>query len=140
MSPKVSDTSAIPSGLRYSVPLKITSSIFSPRRLFALCSPSTQRMASARLLFPQPFGPTTALMPGWSVTTVLSKNDLNPNISSFLRRIASSFGRQIMNESEMGWNEPEKKDRPCGGSILNLESVHQDKRRPPTNKNHFFIT
>ena len=28
------------------------------------CSPSAQRSASARLLLPEPFGPTTALMPG----------------------------------------------------------------------------
>ena len=28
-----------------------------PRRLLALCSPSTQLMASLRLDFPQPFGP-----------------------------------------------------------------------------------
>ena len=35
----------------------------SPRRLLALCSPSTQVMASATLLLPQPLGPTMAVTP-----------------------------------------------------------------------------
>src|SRR6058998_2079545 len=49
-------TSAIPIGARLRVPLKITSSILSPRSDFALCSPSTQATASDTLLFPQPLG------------------------------------------------------------------------------------
>ena len=56
-------TSAIPVGGRVPVPLKITSAMRSPRSRRALCSPSTQVMASERLDFPQPFGPTTAAMP-----------------------------------------------------------------------------
>ena len=58
-----SRTSAAPVGFRASEPLKMTSSIFSPRRLFALCSPMTQVSASATLLLPQPFGPTIAVTP-----------------------------------------------------------------------------
>ena len=54
-------TSAVAVGLRASLPLKMTSSIRSPRRLFALCSPITQVMASATLLLPQPLGPTMAV-------------------------------------------------------------------------------
>ena len=42
------------------------------------CSPSAQRSASARLLLPEPFGPTTALMPGPNSTFVRSANDLKP--------------------------------------------------------------
>src|SRR5437660_1530729 len=42
----VKETSAMPSGLRPSVPLKITSAISPPRNAFADCSPSTQRMAA----------------------------------------------------------------------------------------------
>ena len=42
------------------------------------CSPSAQRSASARLLLPDPFGPTTALMPGPNSTLVRSANDLKP--------------------------------------------------------------
>src|SRR5690606_20237814 len=49
-------TSAAAVGLRASLPPKITSSIRSPRRLFALCSPSTQVKASTTLLLPHPFG------------------------------------------------------------------------------------
>src|SRR5918992_200077 len=60
---RVSMQSAIPSGLRESEPLKMTSSMVPPRRLLALCSPSTQVMASMRLLLPQPLGPTMAVTP-----------------------------------------------------------------------------
>ncbi len=52
----MSITSAKPVGFRFSVPLKITPSILSVRNDFALCSPTTQRMASEMLLLPQPFG------------------------------------------------------------------------------------
>src|SRR5688500_9772722 len=65
----------------------MTSSIFSPRRLRALCSPSTQVMASATLLFPQPFGPTMAVTPSSKASSERSENDLNPEISRRSRRI-----------------------------------------------------
>jgi hypothetical protein len=55
--------SAIPSGLLCSEPPKMTSSMRPPRRLLALCSPSTQVIASEMLLLPQPLGPTMAVMP-----------------------------------------------------------------------------
>ena len=60
----VSVTCAMPSGLRSRVPAKITSSMRVPRRLLALCSPSTQLMASLMLDFPHPFGPTMAVIAG----------------------------------------------------------------------------
>ena len=44
----------------------------------ARCSPSAQMTASARLLLPEPFGPTTTLMPGPISRVVASANDLNP--------------------------------------------------------------
>src|SRR6058998_63858 len=70
-------TSAIPIGARLRVPLKITSSILSPRSDFALCSPSTQATASDTLLFPQPFGPTMAVTPvSCTVISTRSENDL----------------------------------------------------------------
>jgi len=87
-------TSDMPSGFLFSVPLKITSSILSPRRCLALCSPSTHRMASEILLFPQPLGPTTAVTPGWKVTVVLSAKDLKPIISRDLSCIGLLWGIQ----------------------------------------------
>ena len=42
------------------------------------CSPSAQRSASARLLLPDPLGPTTALIPPPNSTFVRSANDLKP--------------------------------------------------------------
>ena len=44
----------------------MTSSILPPRSAFAPCSPSTQAMASTTLDLPEPFGPTTQVMPGSS--------------------------------------------------------------------------
>ncbi len=63
MPPRRKRTSAAAPGFRASLPLKITSSILSPRRLLALCSPRTHVMASATLLLPHPLGPTMAVTP-----------------------------------------------------------------------------
>ena len=71
-------TSATPNALRLPLPEKITSSILLPRRYLALCSPNTQRMASEILLLPEPFGPTTAVIPLSKVNSVLSAKDLKP--------------------------------------------------------------
>src|SRR6266700_170882 len=81
----VSETSAMPNGLRPSVPLKITSAISPPRRALADCSPSTQRIASEVLDLPHPLGPTMAVTPGWKFKEVLSAKDLNPKTVKFLR-------------------------------------------------------
>src|SRR5438045_9473710 len=81
------ETSAIPSGLRPSVPLKITSAISPPRSALADCSPSTQRIASETFDLPQPLGPTMAVTPGWKFKEVLSAKDLNPKTVKFLRYI-----------------------------------------------------
>src|SRR6185503_4275385 len=83
--PMVRDTSAIPKGLRPSVPLKMTSAISPPRRALADCSPSTQRIASETLDLPHPLGPTMAATPGWKLSDVLSANDLKPNIVRFFK-------------------------------------------------------
>src|ERR1700677_3127769 len=74
----VSVTSARPSGGREVVPAKTTSSILPPRRLFAPCSPITQESASTTLDLPEPFGPTTQVMPGSSRSVVAEANDLKP--------------------------------------------------------------
>src|SRR5687767_2253720 len=84
---KRSRTSAAPVGLRASEPLKMTSSIFSPRRLFALCSPITHVSASATLLLPHPLGPTIAVTPRSKESSERSENDLKPAISRRSRRM-----------------------------------------------------
>ena len=77
----VSDTSAMPVGLRSRVPAKMTSSMREPRRVLADCSPSTQEMASEMFDFPQPLGPMIAATPSpWNLSSVRSQNDLNPRI------------------------------------------------------------
>src|SRR5207302_6056127 len=87
-SVKFRETSAKPSGLRVSAPLKITSAISSPRSDLADCSPRAQRTASSRLDFPQPFGPTMAVTPSWKLKIVLSANDLKPKRSSDCRSMS----------------------------------------------------
>src|SRR5450432_4865168 len=74
----------MPVGLRSRVPANITSSMRTPRRLLADCSPSTQEMESEILDFPHPLGPTTAAMPSpGNFSSVRSQKDLNPRICSF---------------------------------------------------------
>src|SRR5580693_6683647 len=71
-------TSARPSGGREVVPAKTTSSILPPRSDFAPCSPITQERASTTLDLPEPFGPTTQVMPGSRCSDVAEANDLKP--------------------------------------------------------------
>src|SRR5918993_5389016 len=80
-------TSARPSGGRPGppaapgdpeLPAKMTSSILPPRSALAPCSPSTQEMASTTLDLPDPFGPTTQVMPGSKRRVVAEAKDLKP--------------------------------------------------------------
>src|SRR5579875_1880745 len=80
----VNVTSARPSGGRPAVPAKMTSSILPPRSALAPCSPSTQAIASTTLDLPEPFGPTTAVMPGSKRRVVADAKDLKPfRVSDF---------------------------------------------------------
>src|SRR5512135_2642784 len=74
----VSVTSARPSGGREVVPAKTTSSILPPRRDLAPCSPITQDRASTTLDLPEPFGPTTQVIPGSRRSVVAEAKDLKP--------------------------------------------------------------
>src|SRR5690348_3839488 len=74
----VSVTSARPSGGREVVPAKTTSSILPPRSDLAPCSPMTQERASTTLDLPDPFGPTTQVMPGSRRSVVAEAKDLKP--------------------------------------------------------------
>src|SRR5882762_237427 len=81
-------TSARPSGRRPelpAVPAKMTSSILPPRRLLAPCSPMTQARASTTLDLPDPFGPTTQVIPGSSRSVVAEAKDLKPRSVRLLR-------------------------------------------------------
>src|SRR5919199_210603 len=78
-------TSARPSGGRPDVPAKITSSILPPRSALAPCSPSTQAIASTTFDLPEPFGPTTQVIPGSSFSVVAEAKDLNPLTVRLLR-------------------------------------------------------
>src|SRR5438874_831386 len=93
----VSVTSARPIARRDEEPLKITSAISPPRMLLALCSPRIHLTASTTLLFPEPFGPTIAVMPGGNVNHVRSAKLLNPTSSSLLsiRRPHQGWVRRV---------------------------------------------
>ena len=74
----VSVASALPLALRPAEPLKMTSVIFLPRKLFGLWSPRIHLTASMTFDLPDPLGPTTAVTPGWNSNRVRSANDLKP--------------------------------------------------------------
>src|SRR5262249_42015300 len=78
-------------------PLKMTSAISPPRKLLALCSPSTQRTASTMLLLPLPLGPTMAVMPAAKSNWVLSAKLLKPTSSK--RLSIQSPGKDKENQS-----------------------------------------
>src|SRR4029079_17692220 len=75
----------LPAARRAGDPWKMPPSSSPPRSARALCSPSTQRTASETLDFPQPFGPTMAVTPGWKFRDVLSAKDLKPRTVKFFR-------------------------------------------------------
>ena len=72
------DASAKPKDFLFCVPAKIISSDLAPLKDFILCSPKTHLILSDILLFPDPFGPITDVIPGLNSKIVLSANDLNP--------------------------------------------------------------
>src|ERR1700739_110654 len=74
----VSVTSARPSGGREVVPAKTTSSILPPRSDLDPCSPINQERASTTVGLPEPFGPTTQVMPGSRRSVVAEAKDLKP--------------------------------------------------------------
>ena len=76
------------------VPAKMTSSILPPRRLFAPCSPITQLSASTTFDLPEPFGPTTHVMPGSSRSVVADANDLKPRQRQGLQMHVASSSRR----------------------------------------------
>src|SRR5262245_61156757 len=76
-------TSAMLRPGRVALPLKMMSSISSPRMRLAEVSPITQRNASTRLDLPQPLGPTMPVTPGSIINSVGSTKDLKPVSLSF---------------------------------------------------------
>ena len=88
---KIKEASANPKDFLLCVPAKITSSVLAPLRDFMLCSPNTQRIASEILLFPDPFGPITDVIPGINSNMVLSAKDLNPCNSILFKCMSTTF-------------------------------------------------
>src|ERR1700760_4285134 len=86
-------TSARPSGGREVVPAKTTSSILPPRSDLAPCSPMTQDRASTTLDLPDPFGPTTQVIPGSRRRVVAEAKDLKPRRVRLFRYKCSPSSR-----------------------------------------------
>src|SRR5258708_40289810 len=118
----VRDTSAIPNGLRPSVPVKITSAISPPRSALADCSPSTQRIASDTLDLPHPLGPTMAVTPGWKFSDVLSAKDLNPKTVKFLRYMIFAINTCF-------WPKSKEKKYNTKGSVDSLAQLIGEEPR-----------
>src|SRR5580692_3076146 len=94
-------TSAVLRAGRPALPAKMTSSISVPRTEVGRVSPITQRSASNRFDLPQPFGPTTAVKPGSTKSSVGSTNDLKPeslsrvNFNGLVLPLAGLFFLQL---------------------------------------------
>ena len=81
------EASANPRDFLFCVPANMMSNDFVPLRDFMLCSPNTHLILSDILLFPDPFGPITLVIPGINSNTVLSAKDLNPCNSNLFKYI-----------------------------------------------------
>ncbi len=68
-----------------SVPVKITSVFSFARKFLGFFSARTHFIASTTLLFPQPLGPSKAVIPSEKSIWVRSANDLKPNISRLFK-------------------------------------------------------
>ena len=129
---KTSDVSALLSGLRETDPAKITSVISRPRRLRTDCSPRTHLMASTTFDFPEPFGPTTTVMPSGNSKRVRSAKLLKPNSSSALSRVMTRCRR----------GPPRQRRLPPGPGRAGRCRHHRDQllprpaRRPPRHRSH----
>ena len=77
---KTSVTSAALAAGRDSEPEKINSPMAPARSTPGLCSPRAKRTASVTLLFPDPFGPTIAVIPPSSGILTGRAKVLNPLI------------------------------------------------------------
>src|SRR5580692_10954081 len=98
-------TSARPSGGREAVPAKTTSSILPPRRLLTPCSPITQANASTMFDLPDPFGPTTQVIPGSNRREVAEAKDLNPRrvrLFTYTRGLSSPSAHGPVRPARMG--------------------------------------
>src|ERR1700752_3653614 len=121
----VSTTSARPSAGRPGVPAKMTSSILPPRSAFAPCSPSTQAMASTTLLLTEPFGPTTAVMPGSNFSVVEVAKDLKPFSVRLLRctRVPGTGGRGEGRDERTGERWGQTGGPPLGAPLGSVRSL-----------------
>src|SRR5713101_7943837 len=95
----VSVTSARPSAGRPDVPAKTTSSILPPRSGLTPCWPMTHENASTTLDLPEPFGPTTHVIPGSKCSVVAEAKDLNPRSVRVFRYTACTPHQPVLVDS-----------------------------------------
>ena len=129
---RTSVTSAIPCAARFSEPAQMTSSALRERSARP-CSPSAQRRASARLLLPDPFGPTTALMPGPNSTLVRSANDLKPcSRSAEQARLGGRSGSRLTRRRpvRLGCRRRRRAGAPCAWAAAAVSAARRDGPSP----------
>src|SRR4051794_24912333 len=92
----------------------MTSSILPPRSALAPCSPRTQAIASTTLDLPEPFGPTTQVMPGSSRNVVAEAKDLKPLTVRLLRctELRGLRSRRVVLSSQATRRAPGGPDTP----------------------------
>src|SRR6185295_2707280 len=116
-----------PTGLRASLPLKITSCMDEPRSIFALCSPRTQLIASPMFDLPHPLGPTTAVIPSGNCSSVRSLKDLKPASCIFSSlSIAGVYLRPpggTSRQDHLMWGFPEEDPLDVGLAVAGEEEV-----------------
>src|SRR5580693_8968307 len=125
----VSATSARPSGGREVVPAKTTSSILPPRRDLTPCSPMTQERASTTLDLPEPFGPTTQVIPGSRRSVVAEANDLKPRRVRDFRYTYPLLPRAY--PAERPSLEGYRSRRPPAGNGAGSPPAVESPRQPP---------
>ena len=119
----VKSTCARPKGARPEVPAKMTSAIFAPRSVFAPCSPITHAKASTTLDFPEPFGPTTQVIPGSRRRVVALAKDLNPLSESVLR--CTNLSLKLPEDIQQNFDQ-----LPCPWSISRTHRIASSRSRP----------
>src|SRR5690625_3954301 len=86
----------------------MTSAMLPPRSDFTPCSPITQDSASTTFDLPDPFGPTTHVIPGSRCRVVADAKDLNPRSVSVLRYTGAPYWPAVSSL----WT-PSRARRPC---------------------------
>ncbi len=126
----VTETSALPNGARPLVPANMTSSIFPPRKDFAPCSPITHEIASTTFDFPEPFGPTTQVIPGSKLRFVEEAKDLNPFRLMLFKNMRRTYRLRLLLPPIYRWHFGQKCECRFANAIFLIFVRHRPHAKP----------